>query len=105
HTYAKYGGEILKQAGMFAWQVFDSKVTHLLRGEYRIARVTKAEASTLEELAGKLDGVDPQGFLKTVKAFNAACRADVAFNPNVRDGKRTEGLPIDKSNWANPLDT
>lgn len=105
HTYAKYGGEILKQPGMFAWQVFDSKVSHLLRGEYRISRVTKAEASTLEELAEKLEGVDPQGFLKTVKAFNAACRTDVAFNPNIRDGKRTDGLAIDKSNWANPLDT
>ena len=25
-TYAKYGGEVLKQPGQFAWQVFDSKV-------------------------------------------------------------------------------
>ena len=47
-----------EQPGMFAWQVFDAKVTHLLRGEYRIRRVTKAEANTLEELAPKLDGVD-----------------------------------------------
>ncbi len=105
HTYAKYGGEILKQPGMFAWQVFDSKVTHLLRGEYRISRVTKAEAQTLEELAEKLEGVDPQGFLKTVHEFNAACQTDVPFNPNVRDGRGTKGLAIDKSNWANPLDT
>ena len=51
HTYAKYGGEIVRQPGMFAWQVFDAKVSHLLRGEYRIRRVTKAEADTLEELA------------------------------------------------------
>ena len=40
HTYAKYGAEIVKQPGMFAWQVFDAKVSHLLRGEYRIRRVT-----------------------------------------------------------------
>ena len=53
HTYAKYGGEIVKLPGMFAWQVFDAKVSHLLRGEYRIRRVTKAEAGTLEELAGE----------------------------------------------------
>ncbi|MBO0712918.1 MAG: FAD-dependent oxidoreductase, partial [Acetobacteraceae bacterium] len=26
HTYAKYGAEIVKQPGMFAWQVFDAKV-------------------------------------------------------------------------------
>ncbi len=105
HTYAKYGAEIVKQPGMFAWQVFDAKVTHLLRGEYRIRRVTKAEAGSLEELAQKLEGVDAAAFLRTVRAFNAACRTDVAFNPNVLDGRRTVGLAIDKTNWANPLDT
>lgn len=104
HTYAKYGGEILKQPGMFAWQVFDDKVTDLLRSEYRIRRVTKVEANTLEELAEKLEGVDSQAFLRTVREFNAACRTDVPFNPNVRDGRCTEGLTINKSNWANPLD-
>src|SRR5262252_6786225 len=105
HTYAKYGAEIVRQPGMFAWQVFDAKVTHLLRGEYRIRRVTKAEAGTLEELAQKLDGVDAAVFLRTVAAFNAACRSDRAFDPNVLDGRRTVGLAIDKTNWANPLDT
>src|SRR5207237_819609 len=50
HTYAKYGGEIMRQPGMFAWQVFDAKATPLLRSEYRIRRVTKAEANTLDEL-------------------------------------------------------
>lgn len=104
HTYAKYGGAIMRQPGMFAWQVFDQKVTHLLRGEYRIRRVTKVEANTLEELAEKLDGVDPQGFLKTVREFNAACRTDIPFNPNVLDGRCTEGLALNKTNWANPLD-
>jgi tricarballylate dehydrogenase len=105
HTYAKYGAEIIKQPGMFAWQVFDAKVNHLLRGEYRIRRVTKAQAGTLEELAAKLAGVDAQAFLRTVREFNAACRSDVAFNPNVLDGRCTAGLAIEKTNWANPLDT
>src|SRR5438477_3720959 len=49
HTYAKYGGRIMSLPGMFAWQVFDAKANPLLRGEYRIRRVTKAEADTLEE--------------------------------------------------------
>lgn len=105
HTYAKYGGEILKQPGMFAWQIFDEKVRHLLRSEYRISRVTKVEADTLEELAGKLEGVNPEGFLNTMRAFNAACRDDIPFDPNTHDGKRTEGLAINKSNWANPIDS
>src|SRR3954468_10654667 len=105
YTYAKYGGEILKQPGMFAWQVFDQKVVHLLRDEYRIPRTTKEKADTLEALAGKLEGVDLKGFLDTVRAFNGAPRPDVPFNPNIHDGLRTSGLPVDKSNWAQPLDT
>ncbi len=53
YTYAKYGHEILKQPQQFAWQVFDGKVLHLLRDEYRIRQVTRARADTLEELAGQ----------------------------------------------------
>lgn len=105
HTYAKFGGEILKQPGMFAWQVFDDKVTQLLRGEYRIRRVTKVEANTLEELSEKLEGVDPAGFMKTVTEYNAACQDNIPFNPNVRDGKSTKGLALNKTNWANKFDT
>ncbi|MGH6619233.1 MAG: FAD-dependent tricarballylate dehydrogenase TcuA [Alphaproteobacteria bacterium] len=105
YCYARYGGEILQQPGMFAWQIFDQKVTHLLRSEYRIRRITKVEANTIEALAEKLDGVNAQNFIRTVKTFNAACRTDVPFDPNVHDGRCTEGLAINKSNWANPLDT
>ena len=105
YTYAKYGGEVLKQPGMFAWQVFDQKTLHLLRDEYRIPRTTKEKADTLEGLAEQMAGVDPAGFLATVRAFNAAPRPDVAFNPNIHDGLRTQGLVLDKSNWAQRLDT
>ena len=103
YTYAKYGREILNQPGQFAWQVFDRQVAHLLRDEYRIKQVTKVQADTLEDLAAKLEGVDPQGFLAEVAAYNAAVRTDVAFDPNVKDGRRTEGLAVPKSNWANTL--
>lgn len=104
HTYAKYGGEILKQPGLFAWQVFDQKTLHLLRNEYRIRRITKVTADSHEELAEKLEGVDPQGYLKTIGEFNAACPAEPPFDPNVKDGRSTTGLPINKTNWALPLD-
>ena len=40
-----------------------------------------------------------------MRAYNAAPRPDVAFNPNIHDGLRTQGLPIDKTNWAHRLDT
>ena len=104
YTYARYGRVVLAQPGQFAWQIFDSKVKHLLRDEYRIRQVTKVSADTLEELVAKLDGVDPAGALETLRAYNAAVRADIPFDPNVKDGRRTEGLAIPKSNWANRLD-
>jgi tricarballylate dehydrogenase len=104
-TYAKYGGEVLKQPGQFAWQVFDSKVKHLLRSEYRIKFVTKVTANSLEELAPQLEGVNARQFLKTAREFNAAVRMDIAFDHTVKDGKCTVGLSPEKTNWAQPLDT
>ncbi|MEQ8813932.1 MAG: FAD-dependent tricarballylate dehydrogenase TcuA [Thalassobaculum sp.] len=105
YTYAKYGRVILNQPNQFAWQVFDQKVTHLLRDEYRIRRVTKVTADTLEDLVTKLEGVNPQAALAELKAWNGAVMADVPFNPNVKDGRGTRGLGVPKSNWANTLDT
>ena len=31
-------------------------------------------------------------------------KTDVAFDPNIRDGRGTTGLAIDKTNWANRLE-
>ncbi len=103
YTYARYGAEILKQPGQIAFQIFDAKVTHLLRDEYRIPQVTKATADTLEELAERL-GIDREGFLRTVREFNAAVQ-DGTFNPAIKDGKGTRGITPPKSNWALPIDT
>jgi tricarballylate dehydrogenase len=105
YTYAKYGRAVLEQPGQFAWQVFDRKVVHLLRDEYRIKRVTKVSANTIEELAGKLEDVDATGFLEEVRIYNAAVRTEVPFNPNIKDGRSTAGLALNKSNWANTIDT
>jgi len=105
YTYAKYGRVILAQPGQFAWQIFDAKVKAQLRDEYRIKQVTKVTAGSLEELVGKLDDVDKDQALKELRAYNAAVREDIPFNPNIKDGRCTSGLAIDKSNWANTLDT
>jgi hypothetical protein len=43
--------------------------------------------------------------LKELRAYNAAVQTGIPFNPNIKDGRRTEGLAIPKSNWANVLDT
>jgi len=105
YTYAKYGRVVLEQPGQFAWQVFDAKVTHLLRDEYRIRQVTKVKAETIEELAGMLEDVDAKAFLSHIAAYNNAVRTDIPFDPTVKDGRCTEGLSVPKSNWANTLDT
>ena len=105
YTYAAYGHEVMKQPGLFAWQIFDSKINDLLRSEYRIPRITKETANTLEELAPKLTGVDTAAVLETLRAYNAAPRPDVPFNPNIHDGLGTSGLAINKTNWAQKLDT
>ena len=105
YTYAKYGREILAQPGQFAWQVFDAKVRNLLRDEYRIRQITKVSSDTLEGLADQMEGVDREGFLRTVAQFNVAVRLDVPFNPNLKDGRAAEGIVPRKSHWANTIDT
>ena len=104
YTYAKYGRIILQQPGQFAWQIFDSSVTHMLRPEYRARRVTKVTANSIEELADKLEDVNRDALIETIKTFNASITRDVPFSPNVKDGRRTQGLAIPKSNWAVALE-
>ncbi|MBD08026.1 MAG: tricarballylate dehydrogenase [Gammaproteobacteria bacterium] len=104
YTYAKYGAEIMKQPGQSVWQIFDAKTAHLLRDEYHIRQITKAKSTTLEDLVEQLDDVDTESCLTEINAFNAAVKKDVPFNPNVKDARCTEGLLINKTNWANTID-
>jgi len=103
YTYAKYGRVILGQPGQFAWQVFDGKIVPMLRDEYRIKRVTKVRADTLEELCNKLEDTDGAKALATIRDYNKAVMTEVPFDPNVKDGRGTKGLAIPKSNWANTI--
>jgi len=105
YTYAKYGRVILNQPGMFAWQVYDAKIIPVLRDEYRIKRVTKVRANSLEELCRMMDGVNAEAAIREITEYNKAVRTDIPFNMAVKDGRRTEGLTINKSNWANTVDT
>jgi tricarballylate dehydrogenase len=104
YTYAKYGRLILMQPGQFAWQIFDNKIIPMLRDEYRIKRVSKVRADTLEGLCSKLDDVDAARALKTIEAYNKAVMSEVKFDPNVKDGRGTRDLAVPKSNWANTID-
>jgi tricarballylate dehydrogenase len=105
YTYAKYGRVILSQPGQFAYQVFDQKAVALLRDQYRARETAKVSGDTIEELAARLEGVNPERFVHTVREYNSAIRAGIPFNPNIKDGRSTSGLAIEKSNWATELDT
>ncbi|PWB65104.1 MAG: tricarballylate dehydrogenase [Bradyrhizobiaceae bacterium] len=103
HTYAKYGREIMKQPKRAAVQIFDAKTIGMVRDEYRIRQVTKAEADSIAELAQKLE-IDVEGLTRTVEDFNRACQPG-NYNPSILDGKGTKGITPPKSNWALPIDT
>ncbi len=101
YTYAKYGREVLKQTDATAYHVFDGHVADLLRSEYREELCTKFESDTLEGLIDQMD-IDKAAFAGTIHEYNLAVQ-DGDFNPQVLDGKRTVGLEVDKTNWANPI--
>lgn len=105
YTYAQFGKAVLDQPDHFAWQVFDAKVDHLLYAEYRFHDAHFVEADTLDDLCDKLDGIAPADARATLEAYNAAVMDDVPFDPTVLDGKGTRGLPLEKSNWAQKIDT
>ena len=51
-----------------------------------------------------MDGVDTQAAIQTIVDYNAAVDTTTNFDPNVKDGRSTRGLTINKTNWANTLD-
>jgi len=103
YTYAKYGRVMLEQPGLGAWQIFDAKVAHLLRDEYKIPEVTKVRSDTLKGLADQMDGMDVEQFVSTIEEYNSAVEDNVTFDPTLKDGRRTKGLAMDKTNWANTI--
>ena len=104
YTYAKYGKVVLNQPGSYAWQIFDQKVKHLLRDEYKLRGASKVIAKNLEELADKLPDVNGRQLIETIKEYNDSIKKEVEFNPNILDGRTTVGLEVNKTNWANTID-
>jgi tricarballylate dehydrogenase len=101
YTYAKLGGIILNEPSGVAHQIFDSKVTGLLEGRYKTGQPLVAD--TLGQLVEQLP-VDRVSCLETLEQYNAAVE-EGRFDPTIRDGLRTKGLELPKSNWAQRLDT
>lgn len=53
----------------------------------------------------KLDGTDPSRAPEKIQEFNAAVDDSRPLDPTALDGRRTRGLALDKTNWANRIDT
>jgi tricarballylate dehydrogenase len=97
-TYAKFGRAILAEPGAKAWQIFDSRVIHLLEPRYQTSK--PITANTLEGLIEQLDFDDKAQALKTVDEFNACAREIDGFDPTKKDGLSSQGLALEKTNWA-----
>ena len=105
YTYAQFGKALLDQPGGFAWQLFDAKVDPLLYKEYSFWDASFVESDTLDDLIQQLSDIDKEQASMTVKAYNESIDRSIPFDPTRLDGRRTRGLTINKTNWANALDT
>ncbi|GAA0621418.1 FAD-dependent tricarballylate dehydrogenase TcuA [Kribbella sandramycini] len=104
YTYAKYGKVILDQPGSVAFQVFDATSRAMLAAyEYEMPGINPVVADSLEELARAM-GVDVDGFVRTVREFNASIDTSRPFDPTIKDGRCASVQPV-KSNWAAAIET
>ena len=103
-TYAKFGKEVIKQPNQIGWQIFDHKVRHMLYPEYDVKSATMVKANSIKELLSKITSINSQKALKTINEYNEAVKDEIKYDPTIKDGTCTEGLKINKTNWANKID-
>ncbi|MGE8367642.1 FAD-dependent tricarballylate dehydrogenase TcuA [Cupriavidus sp.] len=97
--YAIWGRLVAQQPGQIGYSIIDAKAV----GRFMPPVFPGARANTLPELARQL-GLDEATFVRTIKAYNAACRVGT-FDHTVLDDCRTEGIAPAKTHWARPIDT
>ena len=103
-TYAKFGREVINQPKQVGWQIFDKKVRHMLYPEYDVKSATMVKANSIKDLIYKIKGMNRSKALKTIFLYNNAVTKNIRFDPTIKDGKKTTGLKINKTNWANLID-
>jgi tricarballylate dehydrogenase len=96
--YAIWGRLVAGQPGQIAYSIIDSKAI----GRFMPPVFPGTKANTLEELARAI-GLDEAEFMKTMNAYNAACRVGT-FDHSVLDDCHTENLAPPKTHWAQPID-
>jgi tricarballylate dehydrogenase len=97
--YAIWGRLIARQPGQIAYSIIDAKAEAL----FLPSLYPPIRAQSIEGL-GEALGLDPKALCATVDAYNAACDAEGPFDTTIHDGRRTQGLAPDKTNWARPID-
>jgi len=97
--YAVWGRLVALQPGQLAHSIIDAKAV----GRFMPPVFRGHRAGTLESLARQLE-LPVEGFVRTVREFNAACRVG-SFDHSVLDDCATQGLAIPKTHWARPIDT
>lgn len=95
--YAIWGRLVAQQPDQVGFSIIDSRSERLFMPSIFPA----IKAVTIGELAEKL-GLGPQAFQDTVDRFNAACQPG-SFDSSRLDGLHTQGLDIEKTNWARPI--
>jgi tricarballylate dehydrogenase len=97
--YAMWGRHIAEQPGQIAYSLWDSKVNRLFLPPMYGA----ASSGDIGSLAASL-GLDPDIVTTTVTAYNKAV-VPGEFDPAILDDCHTSGLTINKTHWAQRLDS
>jgi tricarballylate dehydrogenase len=103
-TYVKFSKAILNHKNGVAFNVFDD--TPRSEDPEAWKRAIRAvdepfQADSVAELARQIH-IPAEKLERTIAEFNAACQPGT-FDPLKLDGLHTEGLALNKTNWARPL--
>lgn len=97
--YAIWGRLVAAQPDQIAYAIVDSVGAN----RFMPSVFTPIKADTIDGLASLL-GLDPVATIETVTRFNAACPVG-PIDQSVLDGKATNGLTPEKTNWSAPIET
>lgn len=95
--YAIWGRLVAKQPNQVGHVIIDQKAI----GKFMPPVFPPEKANSVTELAEKI-GLDPAALAKTVADYNAAIQAG-EFDHTELDGLTTQGLAVDKTNWARSI--
>ncbi len=95
--YAIWGRLVAQQPQQVGYAIIDARSLAL----FMPSVFPPYKADTLADLAQQM-GLDPIAMQHSIRSFNAACQPG-AFDPDRLDGRATQGLSPNKTNWARPI--